>query len=99
MPGATVVIANVETGWTRHVVTDERGWYRATALTPGSYEVRARLQGFATQIRPRLTIRSGINELEGRVFGFHRGGAVQRGSLTASGSSSRRPSPGHRARL
>lgn len=59
MPGATVVITNVETGWTRDVTTDERGWYRATALTPGNYEVRAILQGFATQIRQGLTITIG----------------------------------------
>ena len=51
MPGATVVMTNVETGWTRDVVTDERGWYRATALSPGNYEVKATLQGFATSIR------------------------------------------------
>src|SRR5918998_220269 len=59
MPGATVVVANVETGWTRDVVTDERGWYRATALTPGNYELRATLQGFATQIRRGLTVTIG----------------------------------------
>src|SRR4029453_2631407 len=45
MPGATVVLTNVETGWTRDVITDERGWYRATALSPGNYEVKATLQG------------------------------------------------------
>lgn len=59
MPGATVIIINVETGWTRDVVTDHRGWYRATALTPGNYEVRATLQGFATQIRQGLTVTIG----------------------------------------
>jgi hypothetical protein len=59
MPGATIVVANVETGWTRDVVTDERGWYRATALSPGNYEVRVTLQGFATQIRQGLTVTVG----------------------------------------
>jgi Carboxypeptidase regulatory-like domain/TonB dependent receptor len=59
MPGATVVVTNVETGWTRDVLTDARGWYRATAITPGNYEVRATLQGFATQIRQGLTITIG----------------------------------------
>jgi hypothetical protein len=59
MPGATVVITNVETGWTRDAVTDERGWYRATALQPGNYAVRVTLQGFATQIRQGLTITIG----------------------------------------
>jgi hypothetical protein len=59
MPGATVVVANVQTGWTRDVITDERGWYRATAITPGDYEVRVTLQGFATQIRRGLTVTVG----------------------------------------
>ncbi len=59
MPGATVVVANVGTGWTRDVVTDERGWYRATAIQPGDYEVRVTLQGFATQIRRGLTVTVG----------------------------------------
>lgn len=59
MPGATVVVANTQTGWTRDVVTDARGWYRATAITPGDYEVRVTLPGFATQIRRGLTVTIG----------------------------------------
>ena len=59
MPGASVVVANVQTGWTRDVITDERGWYRATAITPGDYELRVTLQGFATQIRRGLTVTVG----------------------------------------
>jgi hypothetical protein len=59
MPGASVVVANIQTGWTRDVVTDERGWYRATAITPGDYEVRVTLAGFATQIRRGLTVTIG----------------------------------------
>jgi hypothetical protein len=59
LPGATVTIANTETGWVRTTVTDERGWYRATALPPGRYEVRVELQGFVTQVRPGLTLTVG----------------------------------------
>jgi Carboxypeptidase regulatory-like domain/TonB dependent receptor-like, beta-barrel len=59
MPGASVTITNTETGWTRSVVTDERGWYRATALPPGEYELRAELQGFATYVRKGLTLTTG----------------------------------------
>ena len=59
MPGATVVVANVETGWTRDLITDERGWYRATAIPPGDYKSRVTLQGFATQIRRGLTVTVG----------------------------------------
>ena len=59
MPGASVVVANVQTGFTRDLVSDERGWYRATAIPPGDYEVRVTLQGFATQMRRGLTVTIG----------------------------------------
>jgi len=59
LPGVTVVITNVETGLTRSVVTDERGWYRAPALPPGPYELRAELPGFATVVRSGLTLTIG----------------------------------------
>jgi hypothetical protein len=59
LPGVTVVISNVETGFSRTVVTDERGWYRAPALPPGSYEVRAELQGFGSVVRSGLTLTIG----------------------------------------
>lgn len=59
LPGATVTITNSETGWVRTVVTDERGWYRAAALPPGTYEVRVELQGFVTQVRSGLTLTVG----------------------------------------
>jgi Carboxypeptidase regulatory-like domain/TonB dependent receptor len=59
MPGSSIIITNTETGWTRTQVTDERGWYRATALPPGPYELRAELSGFASQIRSGLTLTIG----------------------------------------
>src|SRR5919109_778623 len=59
MPGASVVITNIETGRTRDVVTDERGWYRVIALPPGEYELRATLQGFANHVRRGLVLTTG----------------------------------------
>ena len=59
MPGANVLVANVQTGFTRDLISDERGWYRATALPPGDYQVTVTLQGFATQIRRGLTVTVG----------------------------------------
>jgi hypothetical protein len=59
LPGVTVVIANVETGLSRTVVTDERGWYRAPALPPGQYELRAELLGFGNVVRSGLTLTIG----------------------------------------
>lgn len=59
LPGATVTITNTETGLTRTIVADERGWYRAPALPPGTYEVRAVLDGFVTAVRTGLTLTIG----------------------------------------
>jgi hypothetical protein len=32
LPGAVIVVTNVETGWTREQIADERGWFRMAAL-------------------------------------------------------------------
>lgn len=59
MPGANILVANVQTGLTRDLISDERGWYRATAIPPGDYQVTVTLQGFATQIRRGFTVTIG----------------------------------------
>jgi hypothetical protein len=46
VPGATVVVKNVETNLTRELTTDESGRYIASALQPGVYEVSVTLAGF-----------------------------------------------------
>ena len=33
LPGASITIRNTDTGWTRDVVSDERGWYRVADRT------------------------------------------------------------------
>jgi len=50
LPGVTVTITNVETGLTRSVATEADGRFAAPALPPGTYTVRAELQGFTPQI-------------------------------------------------
>jgi outer membrane receptor protein involved in Fe transport len=59
LPGATVTLLNLETGWTRSIVTDAEGRYRAPALPPGVYEIKAELSGFATAIRSRVPLTIG----------------------------------------
>lgn len=59
LPGSTVLVTNVETGWSRDAVADARGWYRAVALPPGRYEIRAALQGFVTLVRTGLVLTLG----------------------------------------
>ena len=46
VPGATIVVVNTGTGFTRTVVTDSRGEYTAPSLPTGTYRVSAELTGF-----------------------------------------------------
>src|SRR5918993_5487275 len=59
LPGVTVTLTNTETGWTRTIVTSAEGWYRAPALQPGTYEIKAELSGFATALRRQVPLSIG----------------------------------------
>src|SRR4029453_17458373 len=59
LPGATIVIRNTDTGWTRDVVSDARGWYRVAALPPGPYEVKVTMSGFVDYILTGLVLSIG----------------------------------------
>lgn len=59
LPGATVVATNDATGIVRETVTGPEGRFIIPTLTPGTYTVRAELQGFQTQSRPGLVLRVG----------------------------------------
>jgi hypothetical protein len=61
LPGAIVVVRNLDTNVSRKVMTDEDGRYRAAALQPGRYEVTATTTGFTA---PPLT---GITVLVGQT--------------------------------
>src|SRR5438270_3019218 len=49
LPGATVTIRNIDTGFERSVVTEPDGRYRLQALQPGTYLLKVELQGFSAQ--------------------------------------------------
>jgi hypothetical protein len=46
LPGATVLVKQLQTGRTTEVVTNETGRYTASLLQPGTYEVTFNLSGF-----------------------------------------------------
>lgn len=59
LPGVTVTVANLDTGDTRVVVTNESGLYRAPLLPLGTYRVSAELQGFKKFEQTGITISAG----------------------------------------
>jgi hypothetical protein len=51
LPGVTVTARNAGTGLVRSTVTGEEGRYVVASLQPGTYEVRAELDGFTPHVR------------------------------------------------
>src|SRR5207237_8432882 len=56
VPGATVTITSVERKTSDSVVSNESGYYVKERLLPGTYEVRAELQGFKTAVYPQIKV-------------------------------------------
>jgi hypothetical protein len=56
VPGVEVTITNESTGIKRSVVSNDVGEYAFAAVEPGTYTVRAALQGFKTVERPGIRI-------------------------------------------
>lgn len=61
VPNASVSIKNTNTGLTRELQTDQNGYYHASGLPLGLYEVRASFAGFKTEVRTgiHLTVERG----------------------------------------
>jgi hypothetical protein len=56
LPDVDVTVKNLETGLTRSAVTSHNGTYSIPGLSPGLYELRARLQGFATAVEAGIPL-------------------------------------------
>lgn len=59
LPGATVTAHNVDTNHVRSAITDDRGHFLIPALPPGTYDVRAELQGFTPRTLEDIVITLG----------------------------------------
>src|SRR6266542_1947926 len=59
VPGAEVTILNNATGQARRLVRNERGYYSAANLSPGSYEVTVSATGFKITLHNNLLIEVG----------------------------------------
>ena len=60
LPGVSLTLRNTETGAVRTTVTESDGQYRFAGLQPGTYGLKAELQGFATVEVERMTINIGV---------------------------------------
>ena len=59
LPGATVTAHNIETNYARSAMTDEQGRFLIPALQPGTYSVRAELQGFVPRTLDEVVLTLG----------------------------------------
>ncbi|MGH9382822.1 MAG: TonB-dependent receptor, partial [Vicinamibacterales bacterium] len=64
-PSVNVTLTNIETGFTRSVVTADDGSYNVPGLPPGMYDARASLAGFTPAVR------SGIQLAVGQQASLH----------------------------
>ncbi len=60
--GATVTVRNVETGYTRTIVTDERGRFVASVMPVGTYAVEIKATGFSAARRENVQLSVGNTE-------------------------------------
>src|SRR5215831_7929057 len=56
IPGASVVITNVETGIRHEALSNEHGYYTVLFLNPGDYRIRVQKQGFKTVEQPPIRL-------------------------------------------
>ena len=59
MPGVGIEARNVDTGFARTAVTDTGGFYRIDLLPPGTYDVRADLTGFKSEVKRGVVVSLG----------------------------------------
>src|SRR5215469_15886222 len=56
VPGAVVVVTQVQTQLTRRTVTDTGGRYTFATLTPGDYDVKITASGFKTFAKTNVPV-------------------------------------------
>ena len=63
IPQAQVSISNVATGITTTVMTNSDGFFTATNLLPGEYEITVTAKGFSTEVRRGITLTVGAQQV------------------------------------
>ena len=83
LPGATVTVRNVDTGFVRSVPTNESGAYRLDFLPTGTYVVEISLSGFKTERRSNIVLN--VNDTARIDAGLEVGGVTE--AVTVEGRS------------
>ncbi|HVS88497.1 MAG TPA: TonB-dependent receptor [Candidatus Acidoferrum sp.] len=63
IPQAQLTIKNVATGVDHNLTTNENGFYTATNLLPGIYDVTISAKGFNTEVKSGITINVGARQV------------------------------------
>ena len=84
LPGVALTLRNTETGFTRTAVTEADGRYRLAGLSPGRYDLKAELSGFAPVEVTDITLTIGLDV--GVNIALQLGGVEE--SLTVTGQAS-----------
>ncbi len=82
LPGVNVTIKNSETGLSRTATTDGGGLFTVAGLRPGTYDVRAELQGFTTETQ--AGIRLAVGQQAALQITMRLGGAEETVNVVAS---------------
>ena len=75
VPGATVSVANADTGIKNLVTTDGEGLYTVPLLPPGRYSITVEIAGFRPQTKSGITL--DVQQTARFDFGLQMGGAAE----------------------
>ena len=59
IPGVPVTVANVQTGTSNRITTNQTGYYEVNFLDPGTYSISAEAPGFKTTLRSGIVLNTG----------------------------------------
>ena len=93
LPGAGVVLINVETGIKTHVTSNAEGLYAIPLVPPGSYTLTVELSGFRTATRTGITL--GVQQVARLDFALELGGLAETVDVGAPLTESQTSSLGH----
>jgi hypothetical protein len=81
LEGVSITVRAVETGQTRAVTSDARGYYNVSSLPVGAYEVQAQKSGFQQEVRRGLDLAVGQEAIVDLILQV--GNVEQRVTVTA----------------